>query len=376
MSRIFIGSEAVAEAEKIIESTRPYFKQTNIHYIANLDNSVRKTDQDEHAHISFRADSEAKTNIALLRIAELGFSHSLYLSDSDFLAGVSTQAIDWTKPIQIAYSGGKSSTTEGIRCLLPIICDLRSINYSNSGVTGRVLGWNKYLSTTILQSNGIPTPRSWLFKKKEGWISSISPESGIDLIIKNNTEAWGLGVSNEPVLKNKSIQEVEEECIKICDETYLDELIVQEFIEGPEIYTPVFKLFSNYLVFTPMEIKIKTPEWSVGRPIGFKLNTLKKHYFQPFSSAKISHKISKIAAEAMEWLNIDIISRMDFRIDSLGTPRLFDMAEVPGLGEGHAISQSLKASGANFDAWELMLALNIQRILAKKTSMEASVLSG
>ena len=369
---LYTGLAAVAKASEIVETARPWFALTNVHLIANLETSVRKTERDQRAVIAGRAETEAKLNIAILRLQELGISVSLYHSDAEFLAGVPTQNIDWTRPIQLAYSSTKYSAVDGIRCLIPILCDLRSIICTNSGVLGRVLGWNKFLSTRILQASGIPTPRSWHFRKGLGWKGGNAPAEEKEVIIKNNTEAWGLGISHDPVLRGPSVAEVEMECNRICEETGLTELIVQEFVDGSEICTPVFRLRNDFFVFKPAEIFIEDESWSQGNAIGIDLNRRQKHAFRPVANEQLAAETSRLASQAMDELEIDIISRMDFRVDANGIPKLFDMAEVPGLNEDHAIGRSLEFAGARFDGWEFMMALNVQRAMDNGINLEAN----
>ena len=114
---LFTGPAAVAKASEIIETARPWFASTNVHLIANFENSVRQTRRDERAMIASRAESEARVNIAILRLRELGMSVCVYQSDADFLAGVSVDQVNWAKPIQLAYSATKYSAIDGIRCL-------------------------------------------------------------------------------------------------------------------------------------------------------------------------------------------------------------------------------------------------------------------
>jgi D-alanine-D-alanine ligase len=357
----------------MIEIARPWFASTNVHLIANFESAVRQTRRDERALIASRAESEAKTNIAILRLKELGMTVSVYHSDADFLAGISLDQVNWAKPVQLAYSGTKYSAIDGVRCLTPILCELRSIAYTNSGVMGRALGWNKFISTRVLQGADIPTPKSWHYRRNEGWKGGVSPSKGIDLIVKNNTEAWALGVTTDPILHNPSADDVERRCQEVLEETGLNDLIVQEFVEGPEVYTPVFRLGSDYLVFHPMEIRIEDQDWSEGNPIGISLNQRQKHVFKRLSDKRLEARVASLAARAMEELEIDILSRMDFRIGPSGVPFLFDMAEVPGLSADHAVGQSLAAAAAPFDGWELMMALNVLRTLKTTSNLEASV---
>jgi len=370
---LFTGPAAVAKASEIIETARPWFASTNVHLIANLEGSVRQTRRDERAMIAFRADSEAKINITILRLRELGMSVSIYQSDADFLAGVSVDQVNWAKPIQLAYSGAKYSVIDGIRCLTPILCELRSIAHTNSGVMGRALGWNKFISTRVLQAAGIPTPRSWHYRRDQGWKGGVSPPPDVDLIVKNNTEAWALGVSADPILRNPAADDVERRCRGVLEETGLHDLIVQEFVDGPEIYTPVFRQGSDYLVFHPMQIFIDDDGWSEGNPIGISLNRQQKHMFKQLVDDGLEAKVASQAARAMEELEMDVIARMDFRVDPSGVPLLFDMAEVPGLSADHAVGQSLATAGVPFDGWELMMAINVLRTLEKNSSSGASV---
>jgi hypothetical protein len=57
---------------------------------------------------------------------------SLFQSDADFLMGIS---VDQVYRAKLAYRVSKYSASGGIRCLTPIIRDLRSIVHANSGVT-------------------------------------------------------------------------------------------------------------------------------------------------------------------------------------------------------------------------------------------------
>lgn len=369
---LFTGPAAVAKASEIIKTAGPWFSSTHVHLIANYEGSVRQTRRDQRALIASRAESEAKVNIAVLRLRELGISVSIYQSDADFLAGVSVDKVDWTKPVQLAYSGTKYSAIDGIRCLTPILCALRSIDHTNSGVMGRALGWNKFISTRVLQAVGIATPRSWHFRRDQGWKAGDSPPPGTDLIVKNNTEAWALGVTADPVLRNATKEAIERRCHEVLWETGLEDLIVQEFVQGPEVYTPVFRRGSDFLVFHPMQIFVDSDDWSEGDPIGISLNRRQKHGFKKLGDDELEVELASNAARAMEELEIDVVSRMDFRVNASGRPMLFDMAEVPGLSPDHAVGQSLSAAAAPFDGWELMMALNILRVVENYPSWGAS----
>ena len=180
-------------------------------------------------------------------------------------------------------------------------------------------------------------------------------------------------MSDEPVLRSVKIKDVEAKCQEILIATGLRDVIVQEFIDGPEVYTPVFRLGADFLVFCPVQIFIEDDAWSEGKPIGLNLNRRHKHTFRRLPDENLETEIASLAARAMDELEIDILSRMDFRIDDIGTPRLFDMAEVPGLSENHAVGQSLSFAGASFDGWELMMALNVLRTIGHNFSLEASV---
>ena len=69
---LYVGQQAVEKVQEIIAATRPSYRSTNVHLIANLDTAVRRTPRDNRAIISGRADTEARANVALLRLRELG----------------------------------------------------------------------------------------------------------------------------------------------------------------------------------------------------------------------------------------------------------------------------------------------------------------
>ncbi|WP_155247672.1 hypothetical protein [Teredinibacter turnerae] len=225
------------------------------------------------------------------------------------------------------------------------------------------MNWNKYIATQLLEAADVPTPKTWLYKLNNGWKFGQHPPCKKIVILKNNCEAFGLGVSQKSVMEVNDLESLEARCRNICEEIKCPELLVQEFVCGPEVYVPTYRLGNSFYVPLALKIDIESDNWKEGDPIGFDVNRLKKHTFSPYENAKIHKEISRYSSVAMEQLEIDILSRMDFRIGEGEHPKLFDTAETPGMGVSHAISRSLKEFDTDIDAWKLIVSLNVARYM-------------
>lgn len=279
-------------------------------------------------------------------LERLGFKVKGYPGDQYFLTNLLVDKPDLVINLVDSLRGKDKLQTS-----VPAALELSNVRYTGSGMEGLVIGNNRNLTKRLLLSYDIPTP-SFQFIRRAG--TQIEEELGTPLIVKLNESGGSVGIDNKAVKETiKGAQNKVSDMIT----TYKMPVIVEKFIDGPEITVVVFDDGSKKHVFLGEKIFRKKPDG--------------KHFFTSQESYEDVHaykyklveepmqeKITKLAIRAFNGLQHKDYAKFDIRLDELsGTPYFTDSNPNTAFGPdlGLPFTEVLSLHGIEFDSVLLSL---------------------
>lgn len=228
---------------------------------------------------------------------------------------------------------------------VPAALELANINYTGAGIEGLVIGNDRNLTKRLLVAYDIPTP-TFQFIRRVG--TAIQDDLGLPLIVKLNESGGSVGIDNEAVKETvKDAQKKVDDMIT----TYKIPVIVERFIDGPEITVAVFDDGSKRHVLMGEKV--------------FRIKPDGKHFFTSLESYRdplaykykkvdepIRSKIEKLAIRAFNGLYHIDYAKFDIRLDdSTNTPYFTDSNPNTAFGPdpGLPFTEIMKFHGITFD---------------------------
>lgn len=247
------------------------------------------------------------------RILKLGITAKASPGDQYFLTNLLVDKPDLVVNLVDTLKGRDSLQTS-----VPAALELSNIPYTGAGMEGMVIGNNRNLTKRLLMAYDIPTP-AFQFIRRAG--TAIQEDLGTPLIVKLNESGGSVGIDN------KAVKETIKEAQKKVDDmltTYKAPVIVEQFVDGPEITATVFDDGQKKHVFMAEKI--------------FRKKADGKHYFTSLESYddlwayKYKHvaeplktKIARLASRAFNGLGYKDYAKFDIRYDELtNTPYFTD----------------------------------------------------
>jgi D-alanine-D-alanine ligase len=227
---------------------------------------------------------------------------------------------------------------------VPAALELANIPYTGAGMEGLIIGNNRNLTKRLLMAYDVPTP-PFQFIRRVG--TSIDEDLGLPLIIKLNEGGGSVGIDNHAV--KESFRAAMLRVNKMIS-TYRYPVIVEKFIDGPEITVVVFDDGTKRHVFMGQKIFRKKPDG--------------KHEFTSFESYEdikaykyvqveedLRYEITKIAVRAFGGLQHKDYAKFDVRVDEeTGTPYFTDSNPNTAFGPdiGLPMTEVMTMNGVEF----------------------------
>lgn len=228
---------------------------------------------------------------------------------------------------------------------VPAALELSNVLYTGSGMEGLVIGNNRNLTKRLLMAYGIPTP-AFQFIRRAG--TAVDETLGLPLIVKLNESGGSVGIDN------KAVKETIKDAQKKVDDmvsTYRIPVIVEQFVDGPEITVVVFDDGTKKRVYMGQKVFRTKPDG--------------KHYFTSFESyddAKaytykhveepLAGKIEQLAVRAFTGLQHKDYAKFDVRVDEeTNIPYFTDSNPNTAFGPdmGLPMTEVLAMHGVSFD---------------------------
>lgn len=234
---------------------------------------------------------------------------------------------------------------------VPAILDIYKIPYTGSNYLTLGTCLDKIKTKQILKGHKIPTPKFAIFPRK---IKSRICLNNLKfpMIIKPSKEDGSIGLKTDSIVNSK-----EELILKINEviEKYNQPVLVEEFIEGREVYVGI--LGREDLEILPLtEMEFNLPKgYNNFLPYEAKWDTESVYYsgYEAICPAKIEPKIEaklkKFAKKAYRLFEIRDYGRFDFRIDKAGKIYLLDINPNPDISEDISIARMAKAKNISYE---------------------------
>ncbi len=291
---------------------------------------------------SYEAEVEVEDRAAevMERVKALGVPVKLLTGDQYFLTNLLVDKPDVVINLVDTLRGKDKLQTS-----VPAALELSNVMYTGSGMEGLVIGNNRNLTKRLLIAYGIPTP-AFQFIRRAG--TAVNEDLGLPLIVKLNESGGSVGIDNKAVKETiKDAQRKVNEMISV----YKIPVIVEQFIDGPEITVVVFDDGAKKHVYMGQKV--------------FRKKADGKHFFTSFESyddAKaytykhveepLATKISQLAVRAFTGLQHKDYAKFDVRVDDeTHIPYFTDSNPNTAFGPdlGLPMTEVLAMHGVSFD---------------------------
>jgi D-alanine-D-alanine ligase len=227
---------------------------------------------------------------------------------------------------------------------VPAALELSNVPYTGAQMEGMVIGNNRNLTKRLLMAYDIPTPY-FQFIRRAG--VGIDEDLGTPLIVKLNESGGSVGIDNHAV--KETVREAEKKVDSMIS-TYKMPVIVEKFIDGPEITVVVFDDGAKKHVFMGEKI--------------FRKKADGKHFFTSHESyddenaykykkvdEPLASKISALAVRAFRGLLHRDYAKFDVRVEeSSQTPFFTDSNPNTAFGPdmGLPMTEVMALNGISF----------------------------
>ena len=255
--------------------------------------------------------------------------------------------------------------------LMPLLMDLANIAYTGSCSFGLSLALRKEKVKEVLRGNNIPVPRGGLVASVE---QCATLQLSFPAIVKPAREDASVGICSASVVRDSEGLEKRVVCVL---ENYRQPVLVEEFIEGREIYVSVLERPDQEPQVFPF-FEIDFSDMPADRPkiVSFEGKWVEESVeykgTRPIRCEKMPPDlralIGKTAVQAFRAIGLRDYARMDFRLSADGIPYVIDVnpnCDLSDLAGGY--SKAAKAAGLSYKE----LILHIAGLaLARQASMK------
>ena len=212
------------------------------------------------------------------------------------------------------------------------------IPYTGSRVLGAALAMDKIRTKQIWQSQGLPTALYRIVTPinfNTTIASDIIADLGSPVIIKPAKEGSSIGMA-----KVHNVAELEVAVTAAF--TYDNEILVEQWIEGPEFTVAI--LGDEVL---PV-IQLKTPNTFYDYQAKYQSNTTEYLCPAPITDEQ-RQQLQAYALKAFHAVAAEGWGRVDAMLDAQGQFQLLEVNTVPGMTEKSLVPMAANAAGYNFD---------------------------
>ncbi|MGN7765012.1 hypothetical protein [Paenibacillus sp. 22594] len=317
------------EIIKILLNSKERIQNKRIYMVVNIKEKTKLTlDYNKYSITTeFFSDSELNELVSAFREADIYVE--VIFGEDEFIGKIlNDSSID--KNV-LVYNTAQNGTGAGRKSLIPAFCNLHHIPITGSNAYVVSLCRNKYHVNKLLEAHNIPVAKSWLYDaKRGGWLMNKSPEDNLMVIAKPIYESASIGINDSSRFVYSSTALI---FLKNLSEEMNQPIIVQEFISGYEVETPVICHGGRYLSISPVGIS-----WNNSRLLDSKFLTYENIYFDQYEFYNFEHEDEAIAKELITTskisaniVGIDGLGRIDYRITENGKYYVTDISTNPHL---------------------------------------------
>ena len=227
---------------------------------------------------------------------------------------------------------------------VPAALELSNIPYTGAGMEGLIIGNNRNLTKRLFVAYAIPTPQ-FQFIRRAG--TSVEESLGLPLIVKLNESGGSVGIDNNAVKETlKDAQKKVDDMIS----AYKIPVVVERFVDGPEITVVVFDDGVKKQVFMGEKIFKKKPD---GKHFFTSIESYDDFdsYRYKFVAEPLQGKIATLAVRAFNGLHHKDYAKFDVRVEAeTGIPYFTDSNPNTAFGpdKGLPMTEVMNLYGVEF----------------------------
>lgn len=317
----------------IIKTCLEYFSKIDLDFdlyiIADTQNKTSKMDVTlNHADESEFFSRDEFSEIASALFYVFGFAKVFY-SELEFIEYIIAK-----KPLRTdcyIYNFSRDGSHEGKKSLIPAFCDLCNLRYTGSNAFIISLLRNKFFFSKLVTPFSVLVPDSEICIRNS--FHNLERFIGKKIIMKNIFESasQGLTIDNCFILESDHNNKL----IELMNNMHSTQILIQEYIDGPECEVLVLQFQNSYYALDPVEIVLEDSEF-----LDSVTSNNYSYSFRELGNSVNSNTIQQIktsAVRAAEVLKIKDYARFDFRIKE-DLPYLIDIAGTPYTIEHSSIA--------------------------------------
>lgn len=293
----------------------------------------------EDAYIA-EVEVEDRAKEVLEALAKVGIEAKGYKGDPYFLTNLLVDKPDVVVNLVDTLRG-----KDRLQTSVPAALELSNIPYTGVGMEGMIIGNNRNLTKRLFVAYEIPTPQFQFIRR---WGTAIEEDFPLPIIVKLNESGGSVGIDNHAVKETlKEAQKKTDEMIA----TYKMPVLVEHFIDGPEITVIVFDDGAKKHVFLGEKVFRKKPD---GRHYFTSIESYddENAYKYKFVPEVLENKISTLAVRAFNGLHHKDYAKFDVRIaEETGIPYFTDSNPNTAFGpdKGLPMTEVMALHGVSFE---------------------------
>lgn len=229
------------------------------------------------------------------------------------------------------------------------LLEMLNIKYTGCNSKGLILARDKALTKKILKYHNLGTPNFYAFPK--GKKRKKPKHLSFPLIVKCLFEEASYGISQASIVHS---EEKLQERIQYIHQTLNQDAIVEEFIEGRELYVGVFgnKKLTTLPAWELVFENVEKPEKEIYSSRAKWNEKYRQKKGITSKAAQLDHltenKIYKICKKAYTILGLSGYARIDFRISTEGKIHILEINPNPNIAKDDEFAKSALHSGISY----------------------------
>lgn len=292
----------------------------------------------EGAYIG-EVEVEDRAEEVIAEVAKLGIAVKGYAADAYFFTNILVDKPDLVLNLVDTVRG-----KDRLQPAIPGALELSDIQYTGAGMRGLVIGNDRHMFKQMLLAHDIPTPAYRFIRDLR---SKVPENLGLPLIVKLNESGGSVGIDNKAVKETLvAAQKKIEEMIT----TYKIPVIVEKFIDGPEITAVVYDDGRRKHVFLGQKVFGIKPDGKHDFTSLESYDDLKSYKYK-MTDQSMEDKIYPYVVRAFDMLGHRDYAKFDIRWETeTGTPYFIDCNPNTAFGPdmGLPTTEVLDLHGVDF----------------------------
>ena len=233
------------------------------------------------------------------------------------------------------------------------VLDLMGIPCTGSGVLASAMTMDKAAAKNVMLGAEISTPKARAYRASDrtGLRARILREMSVPMVVKATAQGSSIGVI---IVKNES------ELFDALDEAfaYGDEILVEEFIDGPELTAAVWGTPETCDALPVIEITTTSGRYDYESKYTVGASS---HIIPARISEKAMERVRETAEQTFRVFGCRGVARIDMMLSAEDIPYVIDINTVPGMTETSLVPDAARAAGISFeDFCERLLEMTIK----------------